>query len=86
MAIASMNRVVEMIINLDGIPVWDMIHLHKHTGDIIHTNLLNSTLKLSKIQTNKSRVENQLMQEKVENRAHQAQIKKLQIDLLLTEN
>ena len=49
LAIASRNRVAEMKINLDDIPIPDMIHLHKQTGDIIHTNLLNSTLKISKL-------------------------------------
>ena len=63
-----------------------LCHLHKHTWEIIHTDILKSTLKISKLQTSKSRIENQLRQEKVENRAHQAQIKKLQTDLLLVEN
>ena len=72
MAIASRNRVAEMRINMDDISVPDMIQLHKQTWDIIHIDLLKSTLKISKVQTRKSRVENQLRQEKVEKKSHQA--------------
>ena len=86
LAIASRNRVAEMRVNLDDIPVPDMIHLHKTTGDIIYTDLLKSPLKISRLKSRKSKVENQLRHEKMENKAHQAQIKKLQIDLLVAEN
>ena len=68
--------------NLEDIPIPDMIHFHKQTSDILFTNLLKSTLKLSKLEVTKSKIENQLRQEKVENRAHQAQIKKLQEDII----
>ena len=47
--------------------------------------MLRSMLKIYRLQSSKSKVENQLRQEKVENRAHQAQIKKLQTNLLLAE-
>ena len=50
--ITSRNKVVEMKINLDDIPVPDMIHLHKKAEDIIHNDLLKSTLKISKLKTN----------------------------------
>ena len=65
LAIAFWNRVAEMRINLDDIPVPDMIHLHKQTEDIIHFHFLKSNLKISKLHTSKGRVENQLRQEKV---------------------
>ena len=65
-----------------NIPIPDMIHLHQEIGDILFIDLLKATLKLSKLQTIKSRIENQLRQEKVENKSHQAQINKLQTDLL----
>ena len=86
LAIDSRSKVAKMKINLDDSPVPDMIHLHKQTGVIIHTDLVKSILKISKLQTSKSRIENQLRQEKIENRAHQAQMKKLQTYLLLDEN
>ena len=49
LSIAYKNKVVEMRINLDDIPVLDMIHLHKKIGDIIHTDFLKSTLNISKL-------------------------------------
>ena len=75
-----------MKMDLENIPILDMIHMHKKIGDILFTSLLKATLKLSKLQTSKRRIENQLRQEKVENKSHQAQIKKLQTDLQDTES
>ena len=60
LAVATKNKVAEMRLNLENIPVPDMIHLHKHTGDAIYNNLLKSTLKISKLQSIKKKIENQL--------------------------
>ena len=68
--------------NLDDIPIPNMIHMQNHTWDILFNQLLKITLELSKLQTLKGKIENQLRQEKVENKAHQTQIKKLQTELL----
>ena len=65
LALSSRNRVDEMRINLGDIPITDMIHLRKNIGYIIDIDSLNSTIKISKMHTSKSRVENQLRQEKV---------------------
>ena len=70
MSLETKNKVVEMKMDLKNIPILDIMHLHKQTGDILFTDLLKATLKLSKLQTNKSRIENQLRHEKVENIAH----------------
>ena len=75
-----------MKMDLENIPIPDMIHLHKQTRDILFIDMLKDTLKLSKLQTSKSRIENQLMQEKVENESHESQIKKLQTYLLDAES
>ena len=82
LALEIKNRVVEVKMNLDDFPIPDIIHLHKQTRDILFTHLLNITLALSKLQTLKGKIESQLRQEKVENKAHQTQIKKLQVELL----
>ena len=50
------NRVAKMRINMDAIPVPDMIHLCKKEGYIIYTNLLKSILNIFKLYTSKSRV------------------------------
>ena len=47
--------------------------------------MLKETLKVSILQSSKSKIENQLRKEKVENGSHQAQIKKLPIDFSATE-
>ena len=59
-----------------------MIHLHKQTREVIYNDLLKATLKVFRLQSTKTNIENQLRQEKVENKAHQQQIKKLQGYLL----
>ena len=74
---ASDDRVSEMRINLQNIPVPDKIHLHKQTGEVIYIDLLKATLKVSKLQATVGRLENQLNQEKIENKTYEQQIKKL---------
>ena len=86
LTLATKNWVAKMKRNLENIPIPDMIHLHKQTRDITFTDVLKSNSKLSKLQTNKSKIENQLRKEKAENRAHHVQIKKLHIDLLVIES
>ena len=81
MEVATQNRVAKMRLNMQKIPVPDKIHLHKHTGEFIYIELMKATLKVSKLQTTLSRIENQLRQEKVENKVHQWK-KKIQHDLL----
>ena len=64
LALATKNSVVEVKMNLDDIPIPDSIHLHKKTWDILFTHLLKVTLELSKLQTLKGKIENQLRKEK----------------------
>ena len=70
LALASTNTVAEVKINLDDIPIPNMIHLHKKTRDILFTHLMKITLALSKLHILKGKIENQLRQEKVENKSH----------------
>ena len=86
LALETKNRVFEMKMDLENIPIPHMIHMHKKMWDIFCTDLLKATLKLSKLQTCKRKIENQLRQERVENKAHLQQIKKLQGDLLLVDS
>ena len=67
-----------MKMNLENIHILDMIHLHKQARDIIYTDILKATLKVSMMHSSKSKIENHLKKEKVENKAHQQQIKKMQ--------
>ena len=43
------NRVAEVKMNLDDIPIPGIIHLHKQTGDILFTHLLKVTIEFSKL-------------------------------------
>ena len=63
-----------------------MIHLHKKTGEVIYSDLLKTNQQVSRLQSTKSKIENQLRQEKVENKAYQHQIKNLQGDLLTADS
>ena len=71
-----------MNVNLDKIPTIYVIHLHRETGYIIYTKLLKSTLQVSKLESNKNKVQDLLQKENIENKALQIKIKKLQEELL----
>ena len=75
-----------MRLNLENIPAPYMIHLHKQAEEVIYSDLLKDTLKVSRLQSTKSKIKNQLRQEKVENKAHQQQIKKLKGDWLVIDS
>ena len=85
LAVTTGNKVAELRMNLKNIPTTDMIHLHRETGDIIYTDLLQATLQVLNLQSSKKRVEELLRKENVDNKAHQEQIKKLQVDLLVAD-
>ena len=42
-----------------------MIHLHKQTGEVIYSDLLKETVKVSRIQSTKTKIENHVRQERV---------------------
>ena len=46
----SDKKVSEMEVRLDKISVPDKIQLHKHTGDIIYSDLLHAIMKINKLQ------------------------------------
>ena len=87
--LATKNRVAEMRLNLENVDVPDMIHLHKQIGEVICSDFLKANLKVSRLQSTKTKIKNQLRQERVENKAHRQQIKKLkklQGDLLSADS
>ena len=43
--------------NLENIPIPDMIHIHKQNREVIYSDLLKATLKVSRLQSDKSKVE-----------------------------
>ena len=60
LAVATKNRVAEMRLNLEHIPFPIMIHLHKHTQQVTYSDLLKGTTKVSRLQSTKTKIENQL--------------------------
>ena len=54
--VATKNKIVEMRLNLENIPVPNMIHLHKQTWDVIYNNLLKYTLKVSNYSLQRTRL------------------------------
>ena len=58
LAIETINRFTEMSMNLENIPIPDMINLHKQNVEVIYSDLLKATLNLSRLQSAKSKVEN----------------------------
>ena len=77
LVVISGNTEAKIKVDLKRVPKTDMIHLHRGIGDIIYTDLLEATVQISKLTAGKKRVEELLRKEKVENEAHQAQIKKI---------
>ena len=63
-----------------------MIHLHQGISDFLYTDLLQAALQISKLTVGKKRVEELPRKEKVENKAHQVQIKNILVDTLVADN
>ena len=60
LSVATQNKVDDMRMNIENIHVPYMIYLHKKTAEVIYNDLLKATLKVSRLQSTKSKVENQL--------------------------
>ena len=71
------EKVSDMVVKLDKISVLDKIHLHRHTDDVLYSYLLKATLKITKLHSFMEKLENQLRQEKVENKVDSVEHKKL---------
>ena len=60
LVVYTKNMVAEMRLNIKDIPVLDMIHLYNQTGEVIYSDLLKATLKVSKMQSTQTKIENQI--------------------------
>ena len=63
--VVSDNKVFEMEVKLDKISVPDKIQLHKQTRDVIYSDLLHATVKITKLQYLVDKMEIELKHEKV---------------------
>ena len=60
LAVSTKNVITETRLSVKDIPVLDMIHLHKKNGQVIYNDLLKSALKVSKLQSTDTKIENRL--------------------------
>ena len=86
LVVITWDKVVELKVDPKRVPQTDMIHLHQGISDILYTDMLQTTLQISKLTAGKKRVEELLRKEKVENKAHQAHIKNILVDTLVIDN
>ena len=80
--VVSDKKVFKMEVKLDKISVPNKIHIHKQTGDVIYSDFLHATVKVTKLESLVDKMEVQLKHEKVENKANLIQIKKLEEDII----
>ena len=71
-----------MEVKLDKTSVLDKIQLQKQTRDVIYSDLLHATVKVTRLQSLVDKMEVQLKHEKVENKVNLIQINKLQGDII----
>ena len=71
------EKVSEVEFSLEKINMPNKIQLHRWIGDVLYSNLLKATLKITRMQLVIDKLENQLHHENVENKAHSIYIKKL---------
>ena len=86
MAMVNDKKMSEMEIRLDKISTPDKIQLHKQTSDIIYSDLLQAMVRINKLQVLIDKLEIQLKHERVENKSNAIQIKKLQTDIVSSDN
>ena len=79
------DKVVELKVDLKRVPENNIINLHQGIIEFLSTNVLQAALQGSKLTAGKKRVEEMLWKERLENKAHQTQIRKLQIDLSIAD-
>ena len=86
LAMVNDKKMSKMEIRLDKISIPDKIQLHKQTSDIIYSDLLQAMIRINKLQILIVKLEIQLKHERVENKANTIQIRKLQIDIVSSDN
>ena len=80
------KKMSEMEIGLDKFSIPDKIQLHKQTSDIIYSDLLQAMIRINKLQILIDKLEIQLKHERIENKANTIQIKKLQTDIVSSDD
>jgi hypothetical protein len=82
LSVVTKDKISEMNLDLSEINAPDKILLHRQTGEVIYSDYLGAILRANKLKNSVDKINNQLRQEKAENKSRQQQIKKLQMDLI----
>ena len=82
LSVVTDGEISEMEVKLDKINIDDKIKFQRKTSEVLYDDLLQSTLKISKMKSMVERLEGQLRRQKVENKANQTQIKRLQENIV----
>jgi hypothetical protein len=77
-AVADEDKVSEVKLHYENISAPDKVKFHRNTSDMLYSDYLGLSLKISRLTTHALKLEGQLRQEKASNRAWQTQVKRLE--------
>ena len=79
------DKVAELKVDPKRVPKTNIINFHQGISEYLYADVLQAAPQITKLMTRKKRVEEMIEKERVENKAHLAQIKKLQVDLSIAD-
>ena len=85
LALAVVNKVSKVNVNLEKVPTTNIIHLNRETSDILNARVLKATLQISRLEASKTKNLDLLRKVRVENKALKIQINNLQNESLQIE-
>ena len=81
-ALVEDDKVVEIKLRMDKISVPDKIHFHRQTSEVLYHDLLQSILSNKKLESEVTKLEQQLKKERAMGKSQKTQYKKLELDLM----
>ena len=76
------NHVSQVRIQMDKIGIPDKINFHKQATEVLHSDLLKSFMKKTKLEGKMAKLEEQIKREKDASKGWNVQTKKLEADIL----
>jgi hypothetical protein len=76
--VADEDKVSEVKLHYENISAPDKVKFHRNTSDMLYSDYLSLSLKISRLKTHALKLEGKLRQEKVSSRAWQTQVKRLE--------
>jgi hypothetical protein len=77
-AVADNDKVSEFKVHYENIDAPDKVKFHRNVSDMLYTDYLNLALKVARLTTHVLKLDGQLKQEKVSNKAWMMQVKRLE--------